>query len=151
MSRPFEIELRPAVEADCAFAFRAKHEALGPHVAARWGWDEAFQLALHRQRWSERPWFIVLWNGEAVGTISMEYGVAEGRLGEFYLLPAFQRRGIGSALLGKLLAQADACGLPIRLEYLKWNPVGTLYKRYGFAVIDENDTHYFLIRQPARG
>ena len=143
-----EIELRPADQRDFAFAFQAKREALGPHVAARWGWDEAFQLDLHRRRWSERPWFIVLWHGQAIGTVSVEYGEDEGRIGEFYLLPAYQRQGIGSALLRRLLAEAAARSLPPKLEHLKWNPVGTLYRRHGFVVTGENSTHHFLVRQP---
>ena len=39
-------ELRPAAPEDFAFAFEAKRDALGPHIAARWGWDDALQRAL---------------------------------------------------------------------------------------------------------
>lgn len=67
---------------------------------------------------------------------------------EFYLLPAFQNRGIGSEVLRMVLRQADAEGLTVKLQYLKWNPVGSLYKRYGFAMVAENDSHYFLARAP---
>jgi hypothetical protein len=28
------------------FAFDTKRDAIGPHVLARWGWDEQFQLEL---------------------------------------------------------------------------------------------------------
>jgi len=36
----------------------------------------------------------------------------------------------------------------LRLEYLKWNPVGSLYLRHGFKVVSQNDIHFFLVREP---
>ena len=53
-----QISLRPASEQDFQFAFEAKRKALGPHIMARWNWDESYQLNTHRTRWSERPWSI---------------------------------------------------------------------------------------------
>jgi GNAT superfamily N-acetyltransferase len=74
---------------------------------------------------------------------------ASVRFGEFYLLPAFQRHGIGSTVLASVLACADAEDLPVELEYLKWNPVGSLYQRFGFVNVGENEIHYFLVRERA--
>ena len=141
-----EVTWRPAEASDFAFTFKAKREALGPHVAVRWGWDEAFQLELHHRRWADRPWFIIVRGGQPVGTLSVERGEEAIRFGEFYLLPAFQGQGIGTAVLRRVLAEAEAGGWPVRLEYLKWNPVGSLYRRHGFVVVDESDSHYFLVR-----
>jgi hypothetical protein len=47
------------MDRDFEFAFQAKKDAMGPHISARWGWDEEYQLSVHKQRWSEKPWFIV--------------------------------------------------------------------------------------------
>ena len=141
--------LRLAVEADCEFAFEAKRQALGPHVAAHWGWDESTQLAYHHQHWTSRLWSIILNADGPIGTVSIETTKEYIRFGEFYLLTRYQRQGIGSQILKEVLHIADAQRLPTKLEYLKWNPVGSLYKRHGFVVVDENDTHYFLLREPA--
>ena len=35
--------LRPATQADYDFIYQVKKAALGPYVAATWGWDESFQ------------------------------------------------------------------------------------------------------------
>ena len=142
------IFLRPASEQDFEFAFEAKRQALGPHIAARWGWDESYQLNVHRTRWSERPWSIIQSDEEAIGTVSIQEAADHIRFGEFYLLPSHQRKGIGSRLLGQVIARSDEVSLPIRLEYLKWNPVASLYLRNGFKVVSENDIHYFLVREP---
>jgi GNAT superfamily N-acetyltransferase len=147
-----QIILRPAIEQDFEFTFEAKHQALGPHVAARWSWDESFQRNLHSRRWQERPWSIIELHGEAIGTVSIQEAEDHIRFGEFYLLPAHQRMGIGSSVLKEVTSKADKAQLPIRLEYLKWNPVGSLYRRHGFEVVSENDIHYFLERsqRPAK-
>jgi hypothetical protein len=38
--------------------------------------------------------------------------------------------------------------MPIRLRYLKWNPVGSLYRRYGFTVTEETEIHFIMERPP---
>jgi GNAT superfamily N-acetyltransferase len=145
-----DLTLRLALPSDFDFAFEAKRSALGPRITHRWGWDEAFQLAHHRARWQERPWSIILLGGVPVGTVVIDQQAEHIQFGEFYLLPAYQGRGIGSQLLRSVITQSELAGLPIALEYLQWNPVGSLYKRHGFVVTHENDKHYFMRRQVKR-
>jgi len=143
-----KIELTPLNKTDIDFAFEAKKQAMGPHIEAKWGWDETFQWTLHEQRFNEKPWFIILVNGESVGTVSIHDVGEHTRFGEFYLLSKFQRKGIGTKILQKFLSECDAESKKVTLEYLKWNPVGSLYKRNGFEVISENEIHYFMTREP---
>lgn len=140
--------LRPASESDCEFAFLAKKDAMGHHISARWGWDEEYQRSIHEQRWSEKPWHIVMLGEEPIGTVSIHEQPEFIRLGEFYLLGAFRRRGLGTSILTEFLARCDASRRIVKLEYLKWNPVGSLYERHGFKVVAENDIHYFMVREP---
>lgn len=143
-----QVTLRAAMPDDFQFAFEAKRKALGPHIIARWEWDEKFQQEVHRKRWSERPWSIVQNEERSIGTLSVEEKEGYIRFGEFYLLPEYQGQGIGSKLLQSVLDRADTQSLPVRLEYLKWNPVGSLYLRHGFTVVSQNDIHFFLVREP---
>jgi GNAT superfamily N-acetyltransferase len=143
-----KLTLRPAEESDFAFAFKAKHEALGPHVRVRWGWNESFQLGVHTKRWGERPWFIVEGPGESIGTVSVQLESGRVRFGEFYLLPRWQGQGFGSRVLSFVVREADVEAMPVELEYLKWNPVGSLYKRHGFEVVGESEIHYCMHRPP---
>ena len=144
------VGLRPATPDDFHFAFDAKRDAIGPHVAARWGWDEAFQLEHHRQRWSTKPWQIITLGTTAIGTVSIDLQPSHLQFGEFYILGPHRSRGIGTQVLLRALAAADSNGVEARLEYLRWNPVASLYARHDFRIVDENDTHYFLVR-PANG
>ena len=132
------------------FAFEAKRAAMGPHIAARWGWDEAFQRDLHARRFAEKPFFRIDRAGCALGTLSLQAAPDHVRFGEFYLFPAFQRQGTGSAILRHCLALADRHGLPTRLEYLFWNPVGALYRRHGFVEVSRSDIHVHLERPAAQ-
>jgi GNAT superfamily N-acetyltransferase len=65
-----------------------------------------------------------------------------------YLFPESQRRGLGSRILKHCLGLADRKGRPVKLEYLKWNPVGALYQRHGFIVVRETDSHWLMERPP---
>lgn len=128
------------------FSFTAKREALGPYVASRWGWNDAQQRETHAKYWANRPFFRIERDGVAVGTISVGHAADHVLLAEFYILPAFQRQGIGTEVLRRVLSEARSKSLPVRLQFLKWNPVGTLYKREGFTVTGETETHYQMER-----
>ena len=139
---------RPTTNNDFAFAFEAKKDAMGSHISSRWGWDDKYQLDVHKQQWSEKPWFIVMLGEEAIGTVSIHEQPDFIRFGEFYLLNSFRRKGLGSMILSEFLKGCDRSQRSVRLEYLKWNPVGSLYKRHGFEVVSENEIHYFMVREP---
>lgn len=143
-----KITLKDALISDSHFAFEAKRQAMGPHIEAKWGWDDDFQRTLHAQRYGEKPWFIILLDGEAIGTVSIHELPEHTRFGEFYLLTKYRNKGIGSRVLKAFLDKCDKESKDVVLEYLKWNPVGSLYKRHGFEVTSENDIHYFMTRIP---
>ncbi|MDP2329119.1 MAG: GNAT family N-acetyltransferase [Reyranella sp.] len=105
-------------------------------------------MRLHADRFRDKPFHRVLHDGKAVGTVSLMCLDDCARFGEFYLFPEFQRHGVGSRILRHCLDIADALTLPVRLEYLKWNPVGSLYRRHGFAVTGETDIHWLMERPP---
>ena len=129
------------------FAFLAKKEALGPHVAVKWGWDDEYQRRVHSERWVTKSFFRILTDGEAAGTVAIDESPSHIQFGEFYLLPPFQRRGVGGKVLASVIETSAEKHLPVRLECLKWNPALSLYKRAGFIVTHESDTHYFMERR----
>jgi GNAT superfamily N-acetyltransferase len=133
------------------YSFEAKRLALGPYIAEHWGWDEALQMQMHLTRFREKPFFKIMRDGSEVGTLSIMRLSDHIRFGEFYLFPSYQGKGLGTRLLRHCLSLADQQGVPVRLEYLKWNPVGTLYRRHGFAVIGETEIHWLMQRAPGAG
>jgi GNAT superfamily N-acetyltransferase len=140
--------LRPASPDEVDLAFAIKRDAMGPHIIAKWGWDEAFQREHHRRQWVEKPWLFICIGNARVGTVSIHWKPDHLRFGEFYIVGNHRGQGLGSLVLASALRQADARRLETRLEILKWNPVRSLYERHGFRVVGENDIHYFAVRQP---
>ena len=138
----------PLTEEAVRASFEVKRAALGPIIVQRWEWDEAFQQQIHRQHFREKPFFGIARDGRQIGTVSLMPVERTLRFGEFYLYPDQQGHGLGSRILRHCLALADAGALPVRLEYLKWNPVGSLYRRHGFVVIGETDIHWQMQRMP---
>ena len=136
----------PRTSEAASLAFEVKREALGPHIRRRWPWDEAFQRDLHQRRFDEKPFFEIKRSGQRIGVLSLMVLPDHVRFGEFYLFSAFQGQGIGSAILRHCLSLADGLLLPVRLEYLHWNPVGSLYGRHGFVEIGRSDTHCLMER-----
>ena len=147
---PETITLRPATEADRAFSWAVKEAALRPYVEAVWGWDEDEQRAFHRRDWETAPPDIILQDGAPVGTIAVHREVCAERcwhFGEFYILPEFQRRGLGTRVLLDLIRESASAGCGLRLEVIKINPAKRLYDRHGFRVTEETATHFLMERE----
>jgi len=129
-------------------AFSLKRDALGPHITAKWGWDDPYQRAVHAQRWGSKHFFRIVQDGATVGTVAVDEEHDHVRVGEFYVAPTHQNQGIGTAVLRPILHDAAERRLPVRLECLKWNPALSFYKRHGFVVAGENEIHFFLEKVP---
>jgi len=46
----------------------------------------------------------------------------------------------------RILAGADAAGRPVRLRCIRWNSALSLYRRAGFIIVDETETHFLMER-----
>ncbi len=143
-----QFQLLPKSVEAFRYAFAAKRAALGRYIIERWGWDEALQAQIHQIHFDEKPFFKIMQAGHDAGTLSLMRLGDHIRFGEFYLFPEFQGKGLGTRVLRHCLALADAERMPVRLEHLKWNPVGALYRRHGFEVIGETEVHWFMERPP---
>lgn len=74
-------------------------------------------------------------------------GAAESEIHTIGIDPNYQRRGIGGALLARLLSAADGHGGPVFLEVRTDNdPAIELYRREGFEIIGTRKNYY----QPSR-
>ncbi|MES2933805.1 MAG: GNAT family N-acetyltransferase [Pseudomonadota bacterium] len=79
-----------------------------------------------------------------VGFITLKPQDGSLLLDHFYLLPASQRRGLGSAVLRQIVAEADALALPLRVTALRDSGANRFYLRHGFQLssTEEFDNHY---------
>lgn len=70
-------------------------------------------------------------------------------LAQIQLAPAHQGRGLGAALVERVLAEATAAGRSVVLGVLYANPARHLYARLGFRVVGEADHGYLMRFDPA--
>jgi ribosomal protein S18 acetylase RimI-like enzyme len=140
----FNYYWRRANSADRDFLYRLKAVCLKQYVAAIWGWDEADQRQRFNATFDPAAGQILVAFGRDVGQLSITRGPAEIYINGIYLLPAYQRQGLGSLILSDLLAEARQCKRAVRLQVLVGNPARNLYERLGFEVIDRTDSHTIM-------
>ena len=137
-----DIGLRSSTSADSEFVYQTKKAALGKYIAQTWGWDEQFQREYHRKDFDPSVIQIVTLQDKGVGWVVFTRSDDQIQINDLYILPEYQRRGIGSHLVSKLLEEAREKHIPVRLGVLKVNPARRFYEKLGFAVVGETETHY---------
>jgi GNAT superfamily N-acetyltransferase len=81
---------------------------------------------------------LILSGEELAGCVGFRIGAEEIKLDSFYLQPRHHNTGLGTTVLKVLLAEADALGLPIRLEVLTGSKADRFYLRHGFVKLRED-------------
>src|SRR3954469_21574025 len=114
---------RPATAEDLELLYEVTRACLRDYVVETWGaWDDAAQ----RKRFDEvtRPEHhtILEFDKSPIGCVCLLRTPEELRLVRLFVLPAFQRRGIGTKVLRECIAEANHHNLPIRLRVLRVNP-----------------------------
>lgn len=142
-----DIQLSQAVESDCEFLWNVHCAAIKPAMAQTPGWDEEFQHRYFVEHFSPSRNQMISYQGKTAGVLSVEECPREIILSNIELLPEFQGLGIGTSLIRGLLERGDASGKPVSLRVLKTNPAVNLYKRLGFTVISETNSHYWMRKE----
>lgn len=132
-----DFELRPAREADLAFAreltcsgmlrYYIRHDLL---------WlDDAFDVA-----WAGRENLLICQGTEVLGFVSLSRDSRALYIRELHVLPAWRGQGAGSWTLQQVLkmARKEHRGL-LRLTVFKDNPAQRLYERTGLKVVGADD------------
>lgn len=118
---------------------------MGPYVDATWGWDEDEQIAYFDARFDPARRRIVQVAGADVGVLEVDDRAGEIYVATIALLPAWQGRGIGSAVIRSLLERAAATGRAVTLRVLRRNPRAIeLYECLGFVRTAQSDTHVYM-------
>jgi ribosomal protein S18 acetylase RimI-like enzyme len=89
---------------------------------------------------------IILLGDRPIGRLYVARGGDEVRIIDIALLPEYRNDGIGSRLLGDLLDEAARAGKPVRIHVEKFNPALRLYRRLGFAIVEDRGVYWFMER-----
>lgn len=101
----------------------------------------------HAARHAEAIDTIVAVGDERIGRQLVAWGVDEVHLVDIALLPEWTGRGIGSALVGDLIAQASATNRIVVLEVAADNHRAiALYRRLGFEGCNDDAASHLVLR-----
>ena len=119
------------------------------YIEATWGWEDEWQQEYFARKFDPRNRQIIEIEGQNAGVIVVEHHAEEHYIALIEILPAFQRRGVGTSIVRQLIDIAREDGLPLSLHVLKTNvPARRLYERLGFAVVQDEAVRYKMTCPP---
>jgi GNAT superfamily N-acetyltransferase len=129
----------PVSEADFEPLLAIRIDVMREHLERVFRYKPSRARRIFREHFSEPGLRLILIGDETAGCVAFRIGESEIKIDSFYLARQHHNRGLGAAILKVLLAEADALGLPVRLEVLRGSPAGRFYERHGFVKLGEDD------------
>jgi GNAT superfamily N-acetyltransferase len=142
------IKFIPVNETYREFSYQVKKAAEGEYITSMFGWDEDVQRSYHNKAWQQQKPDIITYDGKPIGTVATIESEECIEIGQFFILPDYQNKGIGTHLLKGILDEADQLDRTVTLKFLKNNPVKSLYVRNGFRIVDTSEILYYMERKP---
>ena len=91
----------------------------------------------------------ILCDGERVGFVVVKPQVQWLLLDHLYVRPGAQGRGIGTAVLADVFAQARQAGLPVRVGALRESASNRFYARHGFELVERGEFDNYYLAEAA--
>jgi ribosomal protein S18 acetylase RimI-like enzyme len=104
------------------------------------------QIAGFRQLWDVTQVRIITLDGADIGWVQSFMTDGALFLAQLCVDGAFQRRGIGTAVVKALIDEAARAGRAMTLGVVKTNPALRLYQRLGFRVTHHDDRRFYMRR-----
>jgi len=83
-------------------------------------------------------------DGQLIGRLYLDWGKEDLRIVDIALMPNWQQRGLGRALLECVFADAAAKGMKVAIHVEKNNPALKLYDRLGFRAVEDKEVYWFM-------
>lgn len=141
-------KLRTITESDYEFIYQVKKDAYKKYVEMYYGdWNEEEQKVYFEKFITtyKDGAFIITLDRKDIGFYNGSVSDDKYEIGNICIVPEYQNRGIGTAILKELLSKN--VDKEISLQYFKCNPVGKLYERLGFKLVGETPYHYQMNKE----
>ena len=140
-----DVILRQATPDDVPFLLELREITMGEYLR-NIGMPTSQEDYLRRIQYKYDCAEIITANNQPIGLYKVEYQPNEALwyLIQIQITPQYQGQGIGYQLIHQLIQQAQKSNLKVGLSVIKTNPVLRLYKRLGFAIVDEKQHEYEL-------
>ena len=131
-------------ETDFEALLAIRIDVMREHLERVFRYEPSRARRIFRGHFDEPGLRLILSNGERVGCVGFRRHADEIKIDSFYLDRRLHGSGLGTRILKELLAEADAAGLPVRLEVLTGSKADRFYLRHGFVKLrgDEIEGHY---------
>jgi ribosomal protein S18 acetylase RimI-like enzyme len=139
--------LRPARPEDfdyCAALYFAEMQRTIADLKLDW----AAHVASFRPRWEVAQVRIITRDGADIGWLQTAPGGDALFLAQLFVADAFQRQGIGTEVVNRLIEEAAQAGQAVTLGVVKTNPALRLYQRLGFRTTYEDARKFYMRREP---
>lgn len=137
--------LRQASVDDAPLFYAVIDRTMREFIIATWGaWSESRVQEESREDSSSPNAQVILVGNVTVGVLLVERHSTHIQLEQIYLLPEYQRLGIGTALMNNIIVEADQHKIPIRLRVMAVNPAKRFYEQLGFVVTEVTPEFFFM-------
>lgn len=141
------VAFRPALPQDfdyCERLYFAEMERINRELKL----DRDLQVASFRRQWDVTQVRIITLDGADIGWLQSTTRDGTFFLGQLFVDAPLQRRGIGTAVMHRLIAEATREGQVMTLGVVKTNPAKRLYERLRFCTSHEDDRKFYMRREP---
>ena len=140
-----QFTFRKATEGDFHRLLDIRNQVMKEYVVQVRGWDEAREEARFRGNFDADNTQVIMSNDRVAGFLGVRDKNDHLYIAQVYILPEYQGRGTGTALIREVLRR----GLPVELWVMTSNTGALrLYERLGFRVMEEDDDHYLMRAEP---
>ena len=141
------ISFRQALDQDFDYCKRLYFEEM-EWIIKELHLDRAAQAASFQRQWNLTQVRIIALDGSDVGWLQAMTQDDELFVAQMFVDRGFQRRGIGTEVMKRLIGEAARANQTMRLNVAKISPAVRLYERLGFKVIREDDRKFYMKHDP---
>ena len=145
--RPMPIAFRPARIQDFDYCRRIYFGEMS-WIIEELRLDLSVQETNFQQQWDPPQVRIIVLDGADVGWLQTITQEDELFVAQIFVDRPFQRRGVGTEVMKRPIAEATQSSQPVCLSVVKINPARRLYERLGFQIVDEDARKFYMKRDP---
>lgn len=146
-NRRMPLALRPALQQDFEYC-RRLYFAEMKWIIEELHLDQAAQEVSFQQQWDRTQVRIIMFDDVDIGWLQTVMQAHELFIAQMFVDRPFQRKGIGTEVMKRLLREATQLNRAVRLNVVKINPARRLYERMGFRVTHEDDRKFYMCSTP---